>query len=52
MNMTALIVTGSPGVAISLRAMGFVGILEARPFLLASGGRGIRLGLILSWKHR
>jgi hypothetical protein len=46
MNMTERIVTGSPGVAISLLATGFVGIREARLFLLASGGRGIRRGLI------
>jgi len=55
MNMTELIVTGSPAgaiVAIALLAMGFVGVPEARPLLLASGGFGILLGLILYWKHR
>jgi len=55
MNMTALIVTGSPAgaiVAIALVVMGFVGIPEARPFLLASGLCGSLLGLILYWKHR
>jgi len=55
MNMTALIVTGSPVgaiVAIALVVMGFVGIPEARPFLLASGLCGSLLGLILYWKRR
>jgi hypothetical protein len=55
MNMTALIVTGSPAgaiVAIAVLAIGLVGLPEARPFLLASGGFGILLGLILYWKHR
>jgi hypothetical protein len=55
MNMTALIVTGSPAgaiVAIAVLAIGFVGIPEVRPFLLASGLCGSLLGLILWWKHR
>jgi hypothetical protein len=55
MNMTALIVTGSPAgaiVAIALVVMGFVGIPEARPLLLASGLCGSLLGLILYRKHR
>ena len=55
MNMTALVVTGSPAgaiVAIALVVMGFAGIPEARPFLLASGLRGSLLGLILYRKHR
>jgi len=55
LNMTVLIVTGSPAgeiVAIALLAMGFVGLPEARPFLLAPGGFGILLGLILYSKHR
>jgi hypothetical protein len=55
MNMTALIVKGSPAgaiVAIALVVMGFVGIPEARPFLLASGPSGSLLGLILYRKHR
>jgi hypothetical protein len=55
MNMTALIVTGSPAgaiVAIGLIVMGWIGLPEARPFLLGSGGLGILLGLILWWKHR
>jgi hypothetical protein len=55
MNMTALIVTGSPAgaiVAIALVVMGFVAIPEARPFLLASGLCGSLLGLILYRKHR
>jgi hypothetical protein len=55
MNMTALIVTGSPAgaiVAIAVLAIGFVGLPEARPFFLVSGGLGILLGLILYWKHR
>jgi hypothetical protein len=54
MNMAALIITGSPAgaiVAISLVAMGFVGIPEARPFLLASVSFGMLLGSILYWKH-
>jgi hypothetical protein len=55
MNMTALIVTGSPAgaiVAIGLLVMGWIGLPEARPFLLGSVGLGILLGLILWWKHR
>ena len=55
MNMTALMVTGSPAgaiVEIALVVMGFVGIPEARPFLLASGLCGSLLGLILYRKHR
>jgi len=55
MNMTALIVTGSPAgaiVAIAVVAIGFAGIPEARPLLVASGGLGILLGLILWRKHR
>ena len=55
MNMTALVVTGSPAgaiVAMALVVMGFVGIPEARPFLLASGLCGSLLGLILYRKHR
>jgi hypothetical protein len=55
MNMTALIVAGSPAgaiVAIALVVMGFLGIPEARPFLLASGLSGLLLGLILYRKHR
>jgi hypothetical protein len=55
MNMTVLIVTGSPAgaiVAIALVVMGFVAIPEARPFLLASGLCGWLLGLILYRKHR
>jgi hypothetical protein len=55
MNMTALIVTGSPAgaiVAIAVLAIGFVGLPEARPFLLASGLCGSLLGLTLWWKHR
>jgi len=55
MNMTALVVTGSPAgaiVAIALAVMGFVGIPEERPFLLASGLCGSLLGLILYRKHR
>ena len=54
LNMTALIVTGSPAgaiVAIALVVMGLVGIPEARPFLLASGLCGSLLGLIL-YRHR
>ena len=55
LNTTALIVTASPAgaiVAIALVVMGFVGIPEARPFLLASGLCGSLLGLILYRKHR
>jgi hypothetical protein len=55
MNMTALVVTGSPAgaiVAIALVVMGFVGIPEARPFLLPSSLCGRLLGLILYRKHR
>jgi hypothetical protein len=55
MNMTALIVTGSPAgaiVAIAILAIGFAGLPEARPFLLASGLCGSLLGFILYWKHR
>ncbi len=55
MNMTALIVTGSPAgaiVAIAVLAIGLVGHPEARPLLLASGRCGSFLGLILCWKHR
>jgi len=55
MNMTALVVTGSPAgaiVAIALVVMGFAGIPEVRPFLLASGLCGTLLGLILYRKHR
>ena len=55
MNMTALVVTGSPAgaiVAIALVVMGFLGIPEARPFLLLSGLCGSLLGLILYRKHR
>ena len=55
MNMTALIVTGSPAgaiVAIAILAIGFVGLPEARPFLLASVLCGSLLGLVLCWKHR
>lgn len=55
MDMAALIVTGSPAgaiVAIAILAIAFVGIPEARPFLLASGSLGTLLGLILWWKHR
>ena len=55
MNMTALVVTGSPAgaiVALALVVMGFVGIPEARAFLLASGLCGSLLGLILYRKHR
>jgi len=55
MNMTALIVTGSPAgaiVAIAVFVIGCAGLPEARPFFLASGGLGILLGLILYWKHR
>ena len=55
MNMTALIVTGSPAgaiVAIAVVAIGFLGVPAARPLLLASGGQGILPGLILFWKHR
>jgi hypothetical protein len=55
MNMTALIVTGGPAgaiVAIALVVTGFLGIPEARPFLLASGLCGSLLGLILYRKHR
>ena len=47
-NMTAPIVTGSPAgalVAMAVVAIGFVGIPEARPLLLASGGLGILLWL-------
>lgn len=54
MNMTALIVTGSPAgaiVAIALVVMGFVGIPEARPLLLASGLCGALLGLLLYRKQ-
>ena len=54
-TMTALIVTGSPVgaiVAIAIVVMGFVGIPEARPFLLASGLCGSLLGLLLYRKHR
>jgi len=55
MNMTALVVTGSPAgaiAAIALVAIGFVGIPEARPFLLASGLCGSLLGVILYRKRR
>jgi len=55
MNMTALIVTGSPAgaiIAVGLLVMGWVGLPEARPFLLGTVGLGIPLGLILYWKHR
>jgi hypothetical protein len=55
MDMAALIVTGGPGgaiVAIAILAIGFVGIPEARPFLLASGSLRVLLGLILWRKHR
>jgi hypothetical protein len=52
MNMTALVVTGSPPRAIALVVMGFVGLPEARPFLLASGLCGSLLALILYRKHR
>jgi hypothetical protein len=45
MDMTALIVTGSPAGAMAVVAIGFVGIPEARPLLLASGGLGILLWL-------
>jgi hypothetical protein len=49
MNMTALIVTGSPAGAIVAIALV---VPEARPFLLASGLCGLLLGLILYRKHR
>lgn len=55
MNMTALIVTGSPAgaiVAVAMLVMGWVGIPGARPFILGSAGLGIVVGLILWWKHR
>jgi hypothetical protein len=55
MNMTALIVTGSPAgaiVAIGLLVMGWIGLPEARPCLLGSVVLGILLGLILWWKYR
>jgi hypothetical protein len=55
MNVTALIVTGSPAgaiVAIGLLVMGWIGLPEARPFLLGSVVLGILLGLILCWKYR
>ena len=55
MNMTALIVTGGPAgaiVAIGLLAMAWVGIPQARPFLLGAIGLGTLFGLILWWKHR
>ena len=47
MNMTARIVSGSPAGAI-----GLLGLPEARPFFLVSGGLAMLLGLILYWKHR
>jgi hypothetical protein len=43
MNMTALIITGSPAgaiVAISLFVLGWIGIPEARPFLMGSAVLG------------
>ena len=55
MNMTALVVTASPAgaiVAIAVVVMGFVGLPEVRPFLLACGLCGSLLGLILYRKHR
>ena len=55
MNMTALIITGSPVgaiVAIALFVIGWAGIPEARPFLLSSGALGILFGLILWRMHR
>jgi hypothetical protein len=55
MNMTALMVTGSPAgaiVAVSLLVLGWIGLREARPFLLGSAVLGIFFGLILWWKHR
>jgi hypothetical protein len=55
MNMTALIVTGSPAgaiVAISVFVMGWAGIPEARPFILGSVVLGTAFGLLLWWKHR
>jgi hypothetical protein len=51
MNLTALIVTGSPAGAMALVVMGFVGIPEALPFLLLSGPCGSLLGLILYRKQ-
>jgi hypothetical protein len=54
MNLTALVVTGNPAeaiVAMALVVMGFVGIPEARPFLLLSGPCGSLLGLILYRKQ-
>jgi hypothetical protein len=53
MNMTAL-VTASPAgaiVAMALVVMGFVGLPEARPFLLVSGPCGSLLALILYRKQ-
>jgi hypothetical protein len=55
MNMTALIATGSPAgaiFAIAPEVEGFVGILEAGPFLMATGLCGSLLGLILYRKRR
>jgi len=55
MNMTALIVTGSPAgaiIAISLFVMGWAGIPEARLFILGSVVLGTAFGLLLWWKHR
>jgi len=54
-NMTAPIVTGSPAgaiVAMAVVAIGFLGIPEARPLLLACGGLGILLGLIFCCQQR
>ena len=54
-NMTAPIVTGNPAgaiVAMAVVAIGFLGIPEAPPLLLASGGLGILLGLILCCQQR
>ena len=54
MNMTALVVTASPAgaiVAMALVVMGFLGLPEARPFLLVSGPCGSLLALILYRKQ-
>jgi acetyl esterase/lipase len=55
LNMTALIVTGDSAgaiIAVSLVVLGWIGIPEARPFLLGSVVLGSVFGLILWWKHR
>jgi len=55
MNMTELIVTGSPAGAIvadRTSRMGFVGVPEAVRCCWRLVVFGILLGLILYWKHR